>query len=198
MTDTATREAIEATDYPVLQRIVDGHCAARDWEALADLRDPRCKDLRQPVFVGLSADYGMNKYPGDMAPWKEQDYSQQRDATLSLARGERDMALCYHCNQEQLFVAQKAFPIADYPHQQIVTVHNTAAGNPVTNGWYQNCLFFLIIYVTHDGKAPSRDNLLQWPDGADRTPVSHSMQPVLHNTCLMSLCICIASAPLVF
>lgn len=38
MTDEATRAAIEATDFPVLQRIIDGHCAARDWEALDRLR----------------------------------------------------------------------------------------------------------------------------------------------------------------
>ena len=38
MTDEATRAAVEATDYPVLQRIIDGHCAARDWEALDALR----------------------------------------------------------------------------------------------------------------------------------------------------------------
>ena len=154
--------------------------------------------MKQPVFVGLSADYGNDKYPGDIIPWKETDYAQQRDATLSLARGGRDMTLCYHCDQQQLFEAQKAFPLAKYPYQQIVTVHNTSAGNPVTNGWYQNCLFFLIIYVTHDGKAPSRDNLLQWPNGADRTPVSHSVMPMSYTTpvsCL--LCVCIVSSPLV-
>ncbi len=38
MTESETRDAIEATDYPVLQRIIDGHCAVRDWDALADLR----------------------------------------------------------------------------------------------------------------------------------------------------------------
>ena len=38
MTDQATSDAIEATDYPVLQRIIDGHCAAREWEALFELR----------------------------------------------------------------------------------------------------------------------------------------------------------------
>lgn len=38
MTDDGTRAAIEATDYAVLQRIIDGHCAARDWGALHQLR----------------------------------------------------------------------------------------------------------------------------------------------------------------
>jgi hypothetical protein len=38
MTDEATRTAVEATDYPVLQRIIDGHCAARDWGSLDRLR----------------------------------------------------------------------------------------------------------------------------------------------------------------
>jgi hypothetical protein len=32
------RDAIEATDYPALQRIIDGHCAAREWSALERLR----------------------------------------------------------------------------------------------------------------------------------------------------------------
>jgi len=38
MMDEATLAAIEATDFPALQRIIDGHCQTRDWEALDRLR----------------------------------------------------------------------------------------------------------------------------------------------------------------
>lgn len=43
MTDKRTIEAIEASDTDELLRIVDGHCKARDWTALGDLRD-RCRE----------------------------------------------------------------------------------------------------------------------------------------------------------
>lgn len=36
--DERTVAAIEATDFATLQRIIDGHCEARDWQALARLR----------------------------------------------------------------------------------------------------------------------------------------------------------------
>lgn len=36
--DDRTVAAIEATDFATLQRIIDGHCEARDWEELARLR----------------------------------------------------------------------------------------------------------------------------------------------------------------
>jgi hypothetical protein len=36
--DDATLAAIEATDFSTLQRIIDGHCQARDWDALDRLR----------------------------------------------------------------------------------------------------------------------------------------------------------------
>jgi hypothetical protein len=36
--DERTLGAIEATDFTTLQRIIDGHCETRDWDALATLR----------------------------------------------------------------------------------------------------------------------------------------------------------------
>lgn len=36
--DEATLAAIEATDFAALQRIIDGYCSTRNWEALARLR----------------------------------------------------------------------------------------------------------------------------------------------------------------
>jgi hypothetical protein len=41
--DARAREAIESSDTDELLRIVDGHCAARDWDALVDLRF-RCRE----------------------------------------------------------------------------------------------------------------------------------------------------------
>lgn len=43
MSDTRTVNAIEASDTDELIRIVDGHCKARDWDALVDLRG-RCQE----------------------------------------------------------------------------------------------------------------------------------------------------------
>ena len=126
-----------------------------------------------PTLVMMSMDYGLNKYTTDTSAATAKAYGDVMEKLEAGIPSTKDYTVGFHLNEEQLQAALNGIPREKYPYRQLVTCQSSGNYNPVSNGWFQSCLYYLFIYVSASGGAPSRYKHFWWPDGAERHPVRH-------------------------